>query len=103
VLQRLGWTPDDVDWLVAHQANRRILTATAEAIGIPPERAVINVDRVANTSAASIPLALVDAVASGALTAGDRVLLAAFGGGATWGAAGLTWPELTLAATQPAG
>ena len=100
VLQRLGWAADDVDWLVAHQANRRILTATAEAIGIAPERAVINVDRVANTSAASIPLALVDAVASGALTAGDRVLLAAFGGGATWGAAGLTWPELTLAATQ---
>ncbi|WIN00206.1 beta-ketoacyl-ACP synthase III [Actinoplanes oblitus] len=102
VLDRLGWSPGEVDRLVAHQANRRILTATAEAIGIAPERAVINVDRVANTSAASIPLALVDAVRSGTLTPGDRVLLAAFGGGATWGATGLIWPDLTLAASQPA-
>jgi 3-oxoacyl-[acyl-carrier-protein] synthase-3 len=102
VLERMGWAPGDVDRLVAHQANRRILTATAEEIGITPERAVINVDRVANTSAASIPLALVDAVRSGTLTAGDRVLLTAFGGGATWGATALTWPDLTLAASQTA-
>ncbi len=102
VLERMGWAPGDVDWLVAHQANRRILTATAEAIGISPDRAVINVDRVANTSAASIPLALVDAIRSGALTAGNRVLLAAFGGGATWGATGLIWPDLTLAEHQTA-
>ncbi|KXK60745.1 3-oxoacyl-ACP synthase [Micromonospora rosaria] len=94
VLEQMGWTVDDVDWLVAHQANRRILTATAETIGIAPERAVINVDRVANTSAASIPLAFADAVEAGAFTPGDRVLLAAFGGGATWGAAALTWPDL---------
>ncbi|WP_428965197.1 beta-ketoacyl-ACP synthase III [Micromonospora fluostatini] len=94
VLEQMGWTVDDVDWLVAHQANRRILTATAEAIGIAPERAVINVDRVANTSAASIPLAFADAVEAGTFTPGDRVLLAAFGGGATWGAAALTWPDL---------
>jgi 3-oxoacyl-[acyl-carrier-protein] synthase-3 len=100
VLERMGWGVDDVDWLVAHQANRRILTATAEAIGIPAERAVINVDKVANTSAASIPLAFVDAVESGAFAAGDKVLLAAFGGGATWAAAALTWPELTLATPQ---
>jgi 3-oxoacyl-[acyl-carrier-protein] synthase-3 len=96
VLAQQGWTVDEVDWLVAHQANRRILTATAEAIGIAPERAVINVDKVANTSAASIPLAFLDAVESGAFTPGDRILLAAFGGGATWAAAALTWPELTL-------
>ncbi|WDZ83439.1 beta-ketoacyl-ACP synthase III [Micromonospora cathayae] len=101
VLAQVGWTVDDVDWLVAHQANRRILTATAEAIGIAPERAVINVDRVANTSAASIPLAFVDAMEAGMFTPGDRVLLAAFGGGATWAAAALTWPELTLPAPHP--
>ncbi|MCI4066959.1 ketoacyl-ACP synthase III [Micromonospora sp. R77] len=100
VLEQMGWGVDDVDWLVAHQANRRILTATAEAIGIPADKAVINVDKVANTSAASIPLAFVDAVESGSFAAGDRVLLAAFGGGATWAAAALTWPELTLPATS---
>ncbi|SCL34954.1 3-oxoacyl-[acyl-carrier-protein] synthase III [Micromonospora nigra] len=100
VLNEMGWSVDDVDWLVAHQANRRILTATAEAIGIPAEKAVINVDRVANTSAASIPLAFVDAVTAGTFTPGDKVLLAAFGGGATWAAAALTWPELSL--TGPA-
>ena len=102
VMEQMGWTVDDVDWLVAHQANRRILTATADAIGIAPERAVINVDKVANTSAASIPLAFVDAVESGAFSVGDKVLLAAFGGGATWAAAALTWPELSLAAPYAA-
>jgi 3-oxoacyl-[acyl-carrier-protein] synthase-3 len=96
VIAAAGWSVDDVDWLVAHQANRRILVATADEIGIPADRAVVNVDRVANTSAASIPLALIDAMDAGALTAGDRVLLAAFGGGATWGAAALTWPDLPV-------
>jgi 3-oxoacyl-[acyl-carrier-protein] synthase-3 len=97
VLRQMGWSVDDVDWLVAHQANRRILTATADAIGISPERAIINVDRVANTSAASIPLAFVDAVEDGKFKVGDKVLLAAFGGGATWAAAALTWPDLPAA------
>lgn len=101
VMEQMGWGVDDVDWLVAHQANRRILTATADAIGIAPERAVINVDRVANTSAASIPLAFVDAMESGQFTPGDKVLLAAFGGGATWAAAALTWPELPQYPTNP--
>jgi 3-oxoacyl-[acyl-carrier-protein] synthase III len=94
VIDRTGWTVDDVDCLVAHQANRRILTATAREIGLPPERAFVNVDRVANTSAASIPLALSDAMAAGALKAGDKVLLVGFGGGVTWAAASLIWPDL---------
>lgn len=94
VLARTGWSVQDVDRLVAHQANRRILAATAKEIGLPEDRAVINVDRVANTSGASIPLALVDALASGELKAGDKVLLTAFGGGVTWAAATLVWPEL---------
>ena len=97
VLDRMGWSPQDVDCMVAHQANQRILTATAESIGIPSERAVVNVDRVANTSAASIPLALADALADGELEPGHRVLLAAFGGGLTWAAGALIWPELTVA------
>ncbi|MBT2481755.1 beta-ketoacyl-ACP synthase III [Streptomyces sp. ISL-94] len=97
VLDRLGWTPDQVDWLVGHQANVRILNAVARGLGIPQERAVINLDRVGNTSAASIPLALADAAADGSLTPGSRILLTAFGGGLTWGAAALTWPDITAA------
>ncbi|MEU6669330.1 beta-ketoacyl-ACP synthase III [Streptomyces sp. NPDC046727] len=94
VLDRLGWTADQVDWLVGHQANVRILNSVARGLGIPAERAVINLDRVGNTSAASIPLALADAAAKGSLTPGARVLLTAFGGGLTWGAAALTWPDI---------
>ncbi|MEU8461169.1 beta-ketoacyl-ACP synthase III [Streptomyces sp. NPDC029003] len=94
VLDRTGWDVRDVERLVAHQANARILHAVAEQLGLPPERAVMNIDRVGNTSAASIPLALADAMAGGGLNTGDRVLLTAFGGGATWGSATLTWPDL---------
>lgn len=96
VLERTGWEVSDVDRLVGHQANTRILHAVAEQLGLPPERAVLNIDRVGNTSAASIPLALADAMADGELKAGDRVLLTAFGGGATWGSATLTWPDLPV-------
>jgi 3-oxoacyl-[acyl-carrier-protein] synthase-3 len=96
VLSQQGWPVGDVDWLVAHQANRRILIATAESIGIPVERAIINVDRVANTSAASIPLALVDAAQDAKFSAGDKLLLVAFGGGVTWAGATMTWPSLPV-------
>ncbi|MFJ4220057.1 beta-ketoacyl-ACP synthase III [Curtobacterium luteum] len=92
VLGSSGWTADDVDHLVAHQANRRILTMVAAAIGVAPERAVLHLDRVGNTSAASIPLAL--AAHASEMRPGDRVLLTAFGGGTTWGAGALTWPDL---------
>ncbi|MEU3513088.1 beta-ketoacyl-ACP synthase III [Streptomyces longwoodensis] len=101
VVARTGWTVDDVDLLVAHQANERILTATAGEVGLPPEKAFSNVDRVANTSAASIPLALVDALESGALRPGAKVVLAGFGGGATWGATTLVWPDVAVG-TEPA-
>ncbi|MBV6698889.1 ketoacyl-ACP synthase III [Kitasatospora aureofaciens] len=96
VLERTGWQVTDVDRVVAHQANVRIIHAVAEQLGIPADRAVINIDRVGNTSAASIPLALADGAADGRLTPGDRVLLTAFGGGATWGAATLTWPDVMV-------
>lgn len=96
VLNKMNWSAGDVDWLVAHQANRRILVATARAIGIPAERAVINVDKVANTSAASIPLALVDAMGDGMVKPGDKMLFCAFGGGVTWAAAALIWPDLPV-------
>ncbi|BCB91788.1 beta-ketoacyl-ACP synthase III [Phytohabitans suffuscus] len=97
LLDRVGWPAGSVDHLVGHQANIRILKALAQRLGLPEERAVVNVDRVGNTSAASIPLALSDAVAAGTLPSGSRVLLTAFGGGLTWGAAALTWPDLSAA------
>jgi 3-oxoacyl-[acyl-carrier-protein] synthase-3 len=97
VLQRAGWQPEDVDRFVGHQANARILDAVARRLGIPAERCVVNIERVGNTAAASIPLALADAAADGALQPGHRVLLTAFGGGLTWGSAVLTWPEITIA------
>ncbi|MFD9825019.1 beta-ketoacyl-ACP synthase III [Streptomyces violascens] len=93
LLDRIGWTTDQVDHLVGHQANIRILKTLARHLDIPEDRAVINIDQVGNTSAASIPLALADATASGRLTAGSRVLLTAFGGGLTWGSVALTWPD----------
>ncbi|MCX4974736.1 MULTISPECIES: beta-ketoacyl-ACP synthase III [unclassified Streptomyces] len=92
-----GWQPGDVDRLVGHQANLRILRAVAEQLDIPADRLVIHLDRVGNTAAASIPLALAHAHATGELTPGARVVLAAFGGGATWGATALTWPSLKSA------
>ncbi len=78
--------PADVDWLIPHQANVRILDATAKKLGISPAKTIMTVDRHANTSAASIPLALDVAVRDGRIKAGDKVLLAGVGGGLTWGA-----------------
>ncbi|MFE6637549.1 beta-ketoacyl-ACP synthase III [Streptomyces tendae] len=94
VLDRAGWRVEDVDWLVSHQANHRITARLADEIGIPRGRSVSNIAEVGNTAAASIPLALDHAHARGTLRPGDRVLLTAFGGGLTWGAAALTWPAV---------
>jgi len=82
-----GLTQSDVDWLVPHQANRRIIDSMGKKLGLPPERVVITVDRHANTSAASIPLALAEAVGDGRITPGQLVLMEALGGGLTWGSA----------------
>jgi 3-oxoacyl-[acyl-carrier-protein] synthase-3 len=86
-------SPDEIDLLVAHQANIRIIEATALELGIPAERVFVNVDRVANTSAASIPIALHDAERSGRLFPGARVALAAFGAGFVWAAGVISWKE----------
>ncbi len=80
-------TRADVDWLVPHQANRRIIDAMGKRLGLPPERVVVTVDRHANTSAASVPLALSEAWSDGRIKPGDLVLLEALGGGLTWGSA----------------
>ncbi|MGW7292689.1 beta-ketoacyl-ACP synthase III [Streptomyces xiamenensis] len=95
VLERTGWTVADVDRVVAHQANQRILDAVAAELGVPAERVVSQIERVGNTSAASIPLALADAALGGGLRPGHRVLLTAFGGGLTWGSTVLRWPDVT--------
>ena len=83
--------PDDIDWLVPHQANRRIIDHTARKLGMPQEKVIITVDRHANTSAASVPLALNEAVGDGRIKSGDLVLMEAMGGGFTWGAALARW------------
>jgi 3-oxoacyl-[acyl-carrier-protein] synthase III len=86
-----GFTADDVDWLVPHQANKRIIDGSARKLGIPLEKVVITVDQHGNTSAASIPLALAAAAGDGRINEGDVVLLEAMGGGFTWGAVLLRW------------
>jgi len=86
-----GFTADDVDWLVPHQANKRIIDGSAKKLGIPLEKVVITVDQHGNTSAASIPLALAAAAADGRIKQGDLILLEAMGGGFTWGAVLLRW------------
>ncbi len=85
-LEQQGLSRDDIDWLVPHQANTRILAATARKLGLPMEKVVVTVDRHGNTSAASVPLALNEAVRDGRIKPGDLVLMEAFGGGFTWGA-----------------
>lgn len=94
VVERTGWSIGSLDWFVGHQANQRILDAVANRLKIPPERAISNLASVGNTAAASIPLALSQAHDDGRFRPGERIALAAFGGGVTWGAATFTWPDL---------
>ncbi|MET4622136.1 3-oxoacyl-[acyl-carrier-protein] synthase-3 [Arthrobacter sp. 2762] len=96
VLASAGWAADDVDSLIAHQANLRILNTVASVTGIPGSRAEVHLDRVGNTSAASIPLAMTDAGTKGHRSPGDKVVLTAFGGGTTWGAIAMTWPSISV-------
>jgi len=91
VLESAGLTSDDVDWVVPHQANARILDATARKLGLPAEKVIVTVDEHANTSAASVPLAFDTAVKDGRIKRGDIVVLEAMGGGFTWGAAALRY------------
>ena len=91
VLAAAGLDSADVDWVVPHQANARILDATAKKLGLPPEKVIVTVDRHANTSAASVPLALDTAVRGGRIKRGDLLVLEAMGGGFTWGAAAIRY------------
>jgi len=92
-LERAGVRVEDVDLFVAHQANRRIIDSAAAELGVDPSRVYVNVDRVANTSSASIPLALWMAEQEGRLHPGDTVAMAAFGAGFVWGAGVVRWKE----------
>ena len=94
LLKNVDWTAAEVDRLVAHQANARILSAVGERLGIPADRCIRHVEKVGNTGAASIPLALADAAAREDLRSGQKVLLTAFGAGLTWGSAAVLWPGL---------
>ncbi|MFJ6675492.1 beta-ketoacyl-ACP synthase III [Actinosynnema sp. NPDC091369] len=94
-LARAGLDLADVDHLAPHQANRRICDAVARRLGLPESKVLADLEAVGNTAAASIPVLLADAAAHGRLKAGDRVLTAAFGGGLTWGATTLVWPDVT--------
>jgi 3-oxoacyl-[acyl-carrier-protein] synthase-3 len=91
VLDAAGLSAADVDWVVPHQANARILDATAKKLGLAPEKVIVTVDRHANTSAASVPLALDTAVKDGRIKRGDLLVLEAMGGGFTWGAAAVRY------------
>jgi 3-oxoacyl-[acyl-carrier-protein] synthase-3 len=91
ILERNGFTAKDVDLFIPHQANLRIIEAASKRVNLPMERVFVNVDRYGNTGAASVYVALEEAVSSGRLKRGDLVLLAAFGGGFAWGAALMRW------------
>jgi 3-oxoacyl-[acyl-carrier-protein] synthase-3 len=91
LLEKAGLSPDDVDLLIPHQANARIVNAVAQRLGVPPERALLDMETVGNTSAASIPIALDRAVRAGRLHQGDTLLMASFGAGLAWGATLARW------------
>ncbi|MBI3660204.1 ketoacyl-ACP synthase III [Candidatus Acetothermia bacterium] len=90
-LAQAGLTKEDVDWIVPHQANMRIITALAKRMDFPMEKVIVNVDRYANTSTASIPIALTEAVADGRIQPGQVIVITAFGAGVTYGAMVLRW------------
>ncbi|MPY66789.1 ketoacyl-ACP synthase III [Deinococcus sp. SDU3-2] len=106
VLAKTGLKSSDVDWVVPHQANIRIIEAANERFGVPMSRTVVNVDRYGNTSSATVPLALREALDDGRIQDGQQLLLVAFGGGLSWAAGTMRWwagaPSLSARAAAPA-
>jgi 3-oxoacyl-[acyl-carrier-protein] synthase-3 len=96
VLEKAGLTKEDVDLLVPHQANMRILDAAVKRLGISPDKVVVNLDKYGNMSAASIPVALDEASRAGRLAEGDIIVMVGFGTGLTWGACVLKWTKRGL-------
>ena len=91
VLEKAGLSNDDVDLLIAHQANIRIIEAVAKRLKLPPEKVYVNIHKYGNTSAATIPIALCEAVQEGRIKRGDLLVVDAFGAGLTWGAMAIRW------------
>lgn len=98
VISNSGLTPDDVELIIPHQANDRIIELARRRLRVPPEKVMVNIDRYGNTSAASIPLALVDAIEEGRVKSGDHLVFVGFGAGLTWAAAAFHWEPLEPAA-----
>ncbi len=90
-IEKAGWTPDDVDLFIPHQANVRIIEAVAKGLGLPMEKMFVNIEKYGNTSAASVAIALDEAVREGRVKAGDKLVFVAFGAGFTSGALAITW------------
>jgi 3-oxoacyl-[acyl-carrier-protein] synthase-3 len=90
-LEAAGLTTDDVQWVIPHQANLRIIESAAKGLKMPMERFIVNVERYGNTSTASIPIAAVEAIEKGQLKPGDKIVLVGFGAGLTWGALAAEW------------
>jgi 3-oxoacyl-[acyl-carrier-protein] synthase-3 len=88
-----GATAEDIDWFIPHQANVRIIDAAAERLGQPREKFYVNVERFGNTSSASVPVALYEAVRSGRIRPGQLAVLVAFGGGLTWASCAIRWTK----------
>jgi 3-oxoacyl-[acyl-carrier-protein] synthase-3 len=91
MMVRHNLVADDIAWLVPHQANLRIIAATADKMKLPSEKVMINIDKFGNTTAATIPLCLTEYYRNGKIKKGDKLILAAFGAGFTWGSAYLVW------------
>jgi len=104
-LEQAQLTPADLDLVIPHQANKRIIDATRERLGVPADKVVLNIERYGNTSSASIPISLDEVVRAGRLKPGARVGFVAFGGGATWGATVSRWtlPVETATAASAVG
>jgi 3-oxoacyl-[acyl-carrier-protein] synthase-3 len=92
-IEDAGITQDQIDWLVPHQANIRIIQAAAKRLKLPMEKVIVNVDRYGNTSAASIPIALDEAYRDGKLKKGDIIVIVGFGAGLTWAAGVIKWSK----------
>ena len=96
VAKNTGWRIEDIDLIIPHQANYRIIDSASRGLKLPIEKFMVNVDRYGNTSAASIPIATVEAIGAGRLKAGDKVVFVGFGGGLTWGALSAEWSGAPL-------